>query len=376
MKIQQLCLTDANNLSAFSLDFQPDLVLVFTSWQRNQIKPLVDKIIDEYPNTLIAGCSTSGELQNTEVSDESACLTAIKFETSYVKLALVENLKLSEESRQAGATLMQELQGKDLRHVFVLSDGLNINGAKLVKGLSEYVNDDVKISGGLAGDQAKFESTFVIHNDQVLEYGAVAVGFYGPNLDFGLGSEGGWNSFGVERLVTNSTDNVIYTLDNQPALELYRSYLGDSAKDLPASGLLFPLSVRTNETDRPLVRTILGIDEEKQSLTFAGDVEEGAYVRLMKANVDRLIQGAEKSAEKSTTTLKEKPTLAILISCVGRRLVLKQLVEEELEAVKDVMGEETTFTGFYSYGEIAPYEFSSDCHLHNQTMTITTIYER
>jgi hypothetical protein len=169
---------------------------------------------------------------------------------------------------------------------------------------------------------------------------------------------------------------VLYELDGKPALELYKSFLGDYAKDLPASGLLFPLNLRSEENAKPVVRTILAIDENAQSLTFAGDIPEGGYVRLMKANFDRLIEGATGAAKSTLLEDENKdPELAILISCVGRKLVLKQLVEEEVEAVSEVLGNSTVLSGFYSYGEISPFSGEVECKLHNQTMTVTTFKE-
>jgi hypothetical protein len=121
----------------------------------------------------------------------------------------------------------------------------------------------------------------------------------------------------------------------------------------------------------------MAIDEENQSMTFAGDMPEGGYARLMKANFDRLIDGAGDAAHATSETLgASKPELALLISCVGRKLVLKQRVEEEVEGVRDVLGEDTVLAGFYSYGEICPHGAFTQCELHNQTMTITTFSER
>jgi hypothetical protein len=126
-----------------------------------------------------------------------------------------------------------------------------------------------------------------------------------------------------------------------------------------------------------VVRTILGIDEDAGSLTFAGDVPQGHYARLMKANFDRLVDGAAQAGSASREMLKDSgPELAILISCVGRRLVLQQRTEEEVEAVRGVLGGDPVLTGFYSYGEISPHNPSARCALHNQTMTVTTLSER
>jgi hypothetical protein len=203
-----------------------------------------------------------------------------------------------------------------------------------------------------------------------------AIGFYGDKIKIGYGSFGGWDSFGMERLITKSKNNVLYELDGEPALALYKSFLGSQAVNLPSSGLLFPLSLRVSEDHAPVVRTILAVNEEDQSLTFAGDLPEGSYVRLMKANIDRLIEGAVAAANTSVAPFENaKPDFAVLISCVGRKLVLKQMVEEEVEGVKNILGDNTAITGFYSYGEISPFEKDTRCELHNQTMTITTFTE-
>jgi hypothetical protein len=209
-----------------------------------------------------------------------------------------------------------------------------------------------------------------------MEKAITAVGFYGDAINVSYGSYGGWDSFGVERKVTSSKANILYSIDNQPALELYKSFLGENAQHLPSSGLLFPLSLRTKEDEQPVVRTILAVNEADQSITFAGDLPEGSYVRLMKANTERLIQGAIKAAEITSKAMKtDHADLAILVSCVGRKLVLKQLVEEEVEGVYDLLGEGHYSTGFYSYGEISPFSDNAACELHNQTMTLTVLSE-
>lgn len=321
------------------------------------------------------GCSTAGEILGNQVLDGSMALTAVQFETTRIRSILVDLEAHGMDSYQTGANISEQLQGEGLRHIFVLSDGLVVNGAELVKGLQTQVDKTVSITGGLAGDGSDFGQTFVVHDGMIQSRKIVALGLYGEDLKIGFGSKGGWDSFGIERLVTRSEGNVLYELDGEPALKLYKEFLGDKAKDLPGSGLLFPLSMRDQDNQAPVVRTILAIDEKEQSLTFAGNIPEGAYVRLMKANIDRIIDGAEQSARISREFDHQAHQLVLLISCVGRRLVMKQLVEEEVEAVNDVFDNQIFTTGFYSYGEIAPFDKFSPCSLHNQTMTITTLAE-
>jgi hypothetical protein len=140
--------------------------------------------------------------------------------------------------------------------------------------------------------------------------------------------------------------------------------------------LLFPLCIRSDRANRGVVRTILSVSDADNSMTFAGDIVEGSFAQLMRANFDRLIDGASDAARVSAGAIADRaPDLALLISCVGRKMVLKQRVEEEVEGVRDIVGPATTLAGFYSYGEISPFTPGAKCELHNQTMTITTLAE-
>jgi len=360
------------------------LVLVFGGTAVLQDPRLMDQIRKFYPKAHILGCSTAGEICGARVTEESVVATAIHFEHTQLRAAQV-SLDAIPDSRQAGESLAQALphsvdaEGSDseekLAHVLVLSDGLRVNGSDLVRGLLKHLPEGVAVTGGLAGDGARFAETLVFKSG-VPEKGAIAaVGLYGRRLKVGFGSLGGWDPFGPERLVTRSKGNILFELDGRPALGLYKQYLGDHAKGLPATGLLFPLSVRTQAGETPMVRTILAVDEQQQSMTFAGDVPEGAHARLTKASVDRLVDGAIGAARASHPAGSVAPELAILISCVGRKLVLKQRVEEEVEGVRSILGEQTVLSGFYSYGEIAPFLPGERTELHSQTMTITTLAE-
>lgn len=327
-----------------------------------------------YPNAVIIISSTSGEIIDTQVNDETISLTAIQFEKTAVKTAVIQ-IADAGNSFEAGKSLARQLDPLDLKNVLVIADGQKVNGSELVLGLQEYLSDEVVITGGLAGDGARFVKTLIGLNEVPLEGRIAAIGFYGNDISISCGSVGGYDSFGHERLITKSKQNILYELDNKPALDIYKRYLGEYAKDLPSSGLLFPLSIRTNNYNSSLVRTILAVNEQEKSLTFAGNMPEGSYARLMTANFDRLIEGASLAAQHTITDQVKKPDLALLISCVGRKLVLNQRVEEEVEIIRTIYGDKTALAGFYSYGEIAPSSNYRKCELHNQTMTITTFTE-
>ncbi len=352
------------------------LALVFGATSRLLDPERFREIERFYPEAQLFGCSTSGEICGTSVYDDSIVLTAIALERSHFKGATARLDEVG-SSFEAGERLSRSLEKNGLKHVLVLSDGLKVNGSALVKGLASQLPASVTVTGGLAGDGERFRETLVFFGNQP-QRGVVAVlGLYGDHVRVGYGSLGGWDPFGPERLITRSRGNVLYELDGRSALELYKGYLGEHARGLPATGLLFPLSLRTGEGDAGVVRTILAIDDADQSMTFAGDVPEGAFARLMKANFDRLIDGAVGAAKTSYEALgSSTPDLAVCISCVGRKLVLKQRTEEEVEGVRDVLGQGAALAGFYSYGEISPFTPNGKCELHNQTMTITTLSER
>lgn len=378
MKIEQQQWSTAAQWGAPAASAVPDaqLVMAFGGGARLIEHGVLDHLAERYPNAVLFGCSTAGEIAGTVVSDDTVVATALEFAGTDVRLATTP-VAGEHDSLPAGERLGLALAAADLTHVFVLSDGLIVNGSQLAEGLARAVGQSVVITGGLAGDGTAFARTFVIAGREAKSGIVAAVGLYGSRLRVGCASLGGWDSFGPERMVTRSRGNVLYELDGQSALALYKRYLGEHARDLPASGLLFPLAVRQAGFDEPIVRTILSVDEAEQSLTFAGDMPEGSYARLMKANFDRLIDGATDAATVCRTAVDDTSAeFALLISCVGRKLVLKQRTEEEVEAVRDVIGPQATMTGFYSYGELSPFTPSGQCRLHNQTMTITTLSER
>lgn len=358
-----------------SLGSAAQLVLVFGGTKVLRDPAHLTRLRTQYPNAHVVGCSTAGEICGTSVLDDSVTATAVEFEATQIQAAQAD-IRDAKDSHACGERLAGALPQQELVHVVAISDGIHVNGSELVRGMLKRLPTGVTVTGGLSGDGERFQETLVFLDDAPASGRVVALGFYGRRLKVGYGSLGGWDPFGPERLITRSEGNRLYELDNQPALPLYKRYLGEHAAGLPATGLLFPLSLRAQAGGRELVRTILSIDEGAQSLTFAGDVPEGTYARLMKANFDRLVDGALGAAKTSYEALGSRsPDLALLISCVGRRLVLKQRTEEELEAVRSVVGDRTVLTGFYSYGEICPAAPNANCELHNQTMTITTFSE-
>lgn len=355
-----------------SFDSLNTLVIIFASPDIKAITLPLKELCYAFPQAKIIGCSTSGEIYQDRISHHRFVVQVIKFEKTEIKTAYQEVTKLNSDT-DAGKILAAQLFNSELKAIFVLSDGIKVNGSKLTNGIASTLPNEIIVTGGLAGDDDRFEKTWVIANGEIKTNHIVAVGFYGDSLYYGYGSQGGWDKFGYNRKVTSSKDNILYTLDSQPALHLYKHYLGNRAEGLPKTGLLFPLCI--NHDGESKVRTILSVNEEEQSITFAGDIPQGSMVTLMKANFNRLIEGAARAA-KAIKYREPDITLlvAIAISCVGRRVVLGQRTEEELEETLNNLPPKTQQIGYYSYGEISPLN-SGKCDLHNQTMTLTLIGE-
>ncbi len=375
MKLIQLKYSDNNfqNIYGDVDNINPNLYLCFSNKKLIADKEVYSKLLDLSKDSVIVSCSTSGEINNKSIVDNSIVITGIEFEKSSIKVNKI-NVRDFKDSYDAGKSLATSFDTRDLKLLFIISDGQLVNGGDLVIGLNEIIKD-IPISGGLAGDDANFQSTLVGLNDDIDNGNIVGIGFYGNNLQIGVGSKGGWDKFGPLRTITKSDKNVLFEIDGENALDLYKKYLGDYAEQLPGAALLFPLAI-IEENGNELVRTILSIDNEAKSMTFAGNVPVGAKARLMKSNLDDLVEAAADAASLSNKNLQnENESLSILISCVGRKLIFGYRIEEEIESAREILGDKTLITGFYSYGEIAPFSTFMKCELHNQTMTITTISE-
>jgi hypothetical protein len=353
-------------------DASAQLVLAFGSRAQVGRQDLFDEIRGAFPASCVAGCSTAGEIAGTRVHDDSLVVTAVRFDRCSVDWV---DVAVDGDAAGAARGVAKALVRPGLRHVLVLCDGLKLNGSAFAHTLREALPASVGATGGLAADADRFTQTLVCGNGVGRSERVVGIGLYGTSLRVGYGSLGGWDSFGPIRRVTRSRGNVLFELDGESALTLYKSYLGEHAGALPGSALPFPLLLEDPSGGAGLVRTVLAVDETLGSLTFGGDVPEGAHARLMKANFDRLVDGACDSASGRSRRLDGVPAeLAILISCVGRKLVLRQRVEEEVEGVREILPQ-AALAGFYSYGELCPQGSVGSCELHNQTMTITTLAE-
>ncbi|MCZ8196967.1 MAG: FIST C-terminal domain-containing protein [Flavobacterium sp.] len=357
------------------IELKNPLVLVFANRFLLQDESVIADIRKQFPYEHIVFGSASGEIISCNVNDNSISVTAIEFEKSSFVVKNGSILNYDKKAKPLGEALYNEMPKENLKHLFVLSEGSFVNGSSLISGLEENINNSVSITGGMCGDDARFEKTLASYKENPKEGEVILIGFYGETLDITFASFGGWLPFGPERKITKSKGNILFEIDDQPALDLYKKYLGDKAKELPQASLLYPLNVTPEGKDEPVVRTILSINTDNNSMVLAGDVPVNSRVQLMMASIDGIAEGAQHAAEIAIENRKSKPQVALIVSCIGRKLVMNQRVEEEIEHVKEIIGDNVAIAGFYSYGEMAPFNGKSSCELHNQTMTLTLISE-
>jgi len=353
-----------------------DLVLFFGNRMLLADGERYGELRSRFPNACILGCSTGGQICGEEVDDDKIIAAAVHFDSTSLRL-VCQDIGDAAQSHRCGQAIGQHLRGQDLAGVFILSDGLHVNGSELVAGMTSVLGSEIPLTGGLAGDGADFQETLVSGDCPPRSRVVAAVGFYGSSIRLGHGSAGGWDVFGPKRRVTRSIGNVLYELDGQRALDLYERYLGpEESKGLPGTALLFPLQISDPERpDHQVVRTVLAVDREARTMTFAGDVPSGWVAQLMRGNFDRLAAGAADAARQANEGVDGHDGLAVLVSCIGRKLLMGQRVADEVEAARVMLGKGLALLGFYSYGEISPHAGSGMCELHNQTMTVTTLCE-
>lgn len=356
-------------------DFKNPLVFIFGERKLLQDAEVIEDIRREFPYPDLIFGTTAGEILGEKVTDNSIAVTLIQFEKSHFEVKTANILDYDKDGEALGFSLASQFSKKDLKHLFIISEGSYVNGSALIKGVEKFTNQEIILTGGLCGDGSRFEKTMASYNQNPKEGEIVMIGLYGETLEVSYASYGGWIPFGPERLITKSRDNVLIELDDLPALDLYSKYLGNKANKLPEAALLYPLNVREKDDNFSLVRTILNIDKDNKSMILAGDIPEGANAQLMMATVDGIAEGAAKAAADAMKNRSKNPQLALLVSCIGRKIVMDQRVEEEIEEVSEILGKQAHIAGFYSYGEIAPFSTSTACNLHNQTMTLTLISE-
>jgi len=351
------------------------LVLVFANRMLLEDDAVLADIKTEFPYSHIVYGSSAGEIFAENVLEDTVSVVAIEFEKSSFIVKTDNIFNHNKDTNELGIALAKQMPPEGLKHLFVLSEGSFVSGTQLIRGLENDLPENVSITGGLCADDVRYEKTLVSYNEKPKEGEIVLIGFYGESLEITFASVGGWLAFGPERVITKAEGSTLYEIDGQPSLELYKKYLGDKSVEFAMSALMYPLNVIAPGKTQPVVRGVVATNTEDQSMVFADAVPQDSRVQLMMISSDGIAQGALTASELAMQGRTAPPQLALVVSCIGRKLVMNQRVEEEIELVSETVGSQVAIAGFYSYGEIAPFTGTQSSELHNQTMTITLISE-
>ena len=385
MIIEQLRIEPTSALNYQGKFDELDELLILCFFQKNytQNQELIDQLQKKFPKAIVTGCSGAGEVVGDEILDNILVVNILKFKRAGQFEILSENI-LPTNSLEVGMSLGLKLSEiKNVKGAIILSDGLIMDGEVFSKGIKSKLSINIPIIGGLAGDGVDFKETSVVLDGKI-STGKIVVIALKDHLSLAVSANGGWNRFGFEHTITKSSNNIVYEIDHRPALDFYKEYLGKEAANLPASGLHFPLNILKSDDSGSgsddVVRTLLAIDEENKSLTFAGSIAQNSKVDLMKSTTKNLLASSEDNLANIKDRIPEDSSkiegdlFSLIISCVGRRLALGQKSDEELGNFRELSSDKIFQSGFYSYGEMSPTN-SSKCSLHNQTLTQAILWE-
>lgn len=367
----------------FTIDDDFDVAVLFFGNDDTAFSVIKDK----YKKAHIVGCTTSGEIDGNTFHEGSMC-TVLKMHKTRLKTVVIKDINY-ENSFDYGKRAMTQLIEEEsflsekLNGVLLFTDGLNVNGAKVAEGIAS-INSIVKVAGGTAADNLAFERTHVFSHEKI--GGAlVALGFYGEDIVFELGSKSGVEPIGIEKKITHAENNVLYSLDGEPALDVYKKWFKNFSTDneLRASLLECPVEISSNfQKEEGLVRTPIDLNEKDGSIRYTGEIPQGKSLRMMRADIEGMVSASEEIVEETWGKISKKDQndnsiLSLLVSCSGRKAVLKTEVEDEFfNANKNIKNKNSAQVGLYSYGEYNRVNEEKGVEFLNQTMTVVCIYEK
>jgi len=322
------------------------------------IKTLLSDLKSLLPKAKILGSTTDGEICNSKVSTHKTVLSFSIFENTKI---ITKHITAKDSQNLAKNLLNSVKQNNDLKLLITFTDGLRTNGEDYIKTIQK-INPDLVVAGGLAGDNAKFLRTIIFNENGIYEDGAVGAFFYNKDLQVNTEYNFGWQKIGKKLKITKANKNIVYSIDNTPAREIYRKYLGD---DLLTKGIEFPLIITKGNTT--VARAILEVRDDG-SLVFAGNINEGDYVTFSYGDIDEILQ---KDISKYSN-IDNKPSEAYFVySCMARRRLFGENIDTEVLPLAYT----APTCGFFTYGELYHDAKSKQNELLNQTMTILSISE-
>jgi len=350
--------------SAHEEGMAPTLAFVFSSVVHNleDLKAAFAKY-----NIEVFGASSSGEILNDEVHEESIAVMLLDISREAFRLNVFDGEgKTSSDVGQGVAEWARPIYENPA--IMLMSAGLHADGQQLVKGVIDNMEHQVPLFGCLAGDDLSFKETFVFNASQVIANGAVALIFDQNAIELQGLAVCGWKGIGTPKTVTKATGNIVYEIDDEPALDMYNKYL--KIGDDPGLAGEYPLLL-IRDDDSVVLRAVMGVNEDK-SIVYAGTVPEGAKVKFSMPPGSEIIDLAIEQMSEFNQQIPSSNAI-VLFSCKARHVALGPMVEDEISGIHKLWN--VPMVGFFTYGEIGPVP-QGQCDFHNHTLVPVLIQEK
>jgi len=351
-----------------SIEFTPTLVFGFVS-----VYLPITKFMDVFKQQglMLYGVSTGGEIlfdqQRDSILTQAGVfvLTDLKPEVFNIHLVKREEPTTFAFAQRLGKQVVQTIDNPNL---ILSTGGLDMDGQDMLNGMQSILGSEVKIFGGMAADDEKFKQTFVFTESNITERGALVLAFDRTKVELTGMATSGWIGLGSEFIVNRSDGNVVYEINQEPALDLYMDYLNVSEEDLPGIGLEYPFLLK-KEGSEDVIRAVMQIDVEKRSLVFAGSVPEGSTVSFSTSPGFEIMENT-RNRIMDFYRANPKTDLMLLFSCVARHVALGPLISTEIKLAS--LKWKVPLAGFFTFGEFGsnPGQISQ---FYNQTFTLALI---
>ena len=370
MKNKTITFYDTSELDSLlkDLDSAQTLIQIFCAQNNKQdIEKIQNYFAINFPLSKILGTTTDGVIYNDKVYyEDKNVVTFTRFEHTSLKTFFIEHDDSFEMNFNSGEKLAQELIGDNTKVIISFTDGTHTNGEEFLSGISS-VNSEVVVAGGMAGDNGELKQTYIFDNQNITDKGAVGVSLSSEVLNVYADYSFDWQPIGKKLQVTKAIKNRVYEIDGMSAIDVYAKYMGrELADNLPKVGIEFPLIFEKEGIN--IGRAVL-LKHSDGSLTFAGNVQEGAYVRFGVGNVDAILKNSDYHVEKVFNNIKYKAEAVFVYSCMARRRFMHKYIEEELQELNSL----GNLSGFFTYGEFFHYKDKND--LLNESITLLALSE-
>jgi hypothetical protein len=352
--------------------FQPTLAVVFMANENE--RTAVTELLSQQ-GIQIFGASTGDNFTDGEIESHTIVFLLLDIDPAYFQLVIkgADEGTIKEIAEQIGKSALTKFKKPAF---LVVSGGLAVDGDEIIAGIESACGKGTTIFGGLAADFLRMQRTYVFNNDKLCDYGLLALILDEEKISLSGMAVGGWKPMGMDRIITKSVGNVVYTIDNEPALDFVSRYAG--IKDIDTNNALnflissnFQLQLR-REDKHPVMRTPMQANSQDRSIVFAGSLPEGSKVKLCLLPGFEVIEAALNEF-KNYKKDQPEPDALILFSCAGRQLTLGPYVSEEIDGIKNIWN--APLAGFFCYGEIGRV-VSGQHEFHNMTCSLATLMEK